>query len=446
MNEETNKNSELEAFFQKRLNSDVTDGEGWDTPPANVIDNAFNALDEKKRKKFGFWWLWVTGGVSLIIIISVLMWNTNRISTLDGKLSAFIESQENKQNSNLKPNEKSDNDIQGGHHKFSSPFNIYQPHTRRQTKQQTRQQTPLPQFGGSDIALLSKSDSMIDPITEIKNAVKNNLETAKVETLVKVDKEEVKKGADQLDSTSIVLTSDGEEKDTVSKTTDTDPMNKNSVYVLFGANTSSLSMSAVNPLPDNLTRYDNWYPGYQVGVGMSRNLKSSALSIDFNLVYQAFRNNSVFKNESVYTKSNEGINSAGQPMYNATVGLESPIGHYADRLAINLNNQSFTEGDKLKNTTNISNKFHVVAAQMGLNYRLYQRSNWELKARIGVGVNYVLEMKQSMDFEMKYQSTVLTTSTFEEVSKTHMSNAFGSASVGFKLNRNFKNRMFWGLS
>ena len=41
MNEEDNNNSELEAFFKNRLNTNETAGDGWDNPPDSVLDNAF---------------------------------------------------------------------------------------------------------------------------------------------------------------------------------------------------------------------------------------------------------------------------------------------------------------------------------------------------------------------------------------------------------------------
>ena len=63
-------------------------------------------------------------------------------------------------------------------------------------------------------------------------------------------------------------------------------MDLNQVYFFLGGNASSLSMTANNPLPTNLTRYDNWYAGYQLGAGLTHRLKSTKWSVDMRIQYQ----------------------------------------------------------------------------------------------------------------------------------------------------------------
>jgi hypothetical protein len=441
MNEETNKRSELEAFFQKHLNADSTDNMGWDNPPPRVLDGAFKTLDEVRRKKRFMIWMWVFGGIGILAITSILVWNNNRLNNIDGKLSRLIENQENRQSVKAQRSEQRDFNESYGNNLSVEPSSIHQAPL---TNNYSPIPSTIPVILENDV-IASKSDSSSqnrkhqmnraqDVNAPIANTTDTNRTNQTATDKVLPDSLAIVKGD--------ILVSD----DPPSKVILTDRIYKNAWYIKMGVNSSSLTMSALVPLGDNLTKYDNWYPGYQVGVGLTRNIKPKAFSLNFDLNYQVIRNKSIFKNESAYSKSNESIDNSGQPIYNATFGLESPIGAYTNELSINLNNLSFNDGDRLNNSTNITNKFHITSAKIGIGYALFSNHNLKLKAHFALGVNYVLEMKQNMNYKMSNQNTILTSSKFNQVSTKQMNNMFGSTSFGFSLEHKFKDNRFGGIS
>ena len=440
MNEENNNNSELEAFFKNRLNANVTPGEGWDNPPEDVLSNAFDIMDEKKKKRFGFFWVWVITGVAISAFIAGLMWNANKLNEMDGKISALIQQNE------LKESQPNHNVVEvGDAEKIQVQAESDQ--STLETDIETRRHS-----SGHD----AKTYEVAQQPTKHKVEADENLIKAKDDGSTKslfsaIDKVEnsiadTDKQATELVETSLPTIKVDEKSDSTSPTLPFESTSSKSFYALIGGNTSTLSMSALVPLPDNLKQYDNWYSGYQMGIGFTQNLKPKKLSVDMKLKYLMFRNNSEFTNSSAYAKSNETTNTSGETVYNTSVDVESPFGGFNNNIAVGLENFNISSGELLGNTTNISNTFHMTAAEVGLVYDLYGSKKLTLSAYAAAGVNYVVEMKEELNYQLSYQDRVMTTERFKQASKENLSTVFGSATLGLKLNKDVTSKLYWGIN
>ena len=447
MNEEDNNNSELEAFFKNRLNTNETAGDGWDNPPDSVLDNAFQILDEKKKKRFGFLWFWTILGVVSVALLSTTIWNMNRLNQIDDKLTSLIEN--DKANKSIITSSASDSTVQKETSKTSITTTDLP--TVPVQKETTPIQNKKPRGGKRTNVVLPEDNANLKATKEVEQS--QSIERITIyETNIPEPNVNSRLNTMELSDPTVqdsikpilpfvvaqIVESQNEEEE--------EDMDLNQVYFFLGGNASSLSMTANNPLPTNLTRYDNWYAGYQLGAGLTHRLKSTKWSVDMRIQYQLYRNSSIFEDEAQYSKANESVSSSGESIYTAPIGLESPIRKFEGALSFDLQNQTFPNGSLLNNSTAITNTFHTTAAYVGLGYGLYSNTKWELQGRFGVSANYAIEMKQEMAFEMKRNTSVLATETFEEVSTKQMTKLYGSGLVGLKLSRSIHKNMTLGLS
>ncbi len=485
MSEEKHKDSELDKFFQSRLNRPDKDGQGWDSPPNYVFDNALkemDALDKSKRKTL---LLWIISGSFVIIMASFVFWNNGRMKSLDDKMNSLLQNQSQVEEQSLA--QTKEQSISGKNEASNTP-------SATPATEHSKSALVEPE---SSLDYATPPDRSIDFSSAILNATKTLVTNTTTNEVGDHNGNPAKKSFDDatppdpsMDIPGTILTAtntitpntttnvneknneiptklkyDDEEEPVVKvvvvdpvKVTDQENSNttdsflkprpsSTTVYLLAGRNASSLSMSSNQVLPDHLTKYDSWYYGYQLGFGMEQSI-SDKWTLNYAFRYQKVVNQSTFSSQTTYDETdanNLGQNDQGEEVYINHLDFESPIGGYSESLQFELMNASPSQGDDLENIANITNTFRIIQFGLGTDYSIYSKKKLRLFAGFGIGVNYVAEMQQNMALELYHNQQMLSSEGFKTSSKNQLSPYFASGYLGLGLSYSLKPKWVLGV-
>jgi hypothetical protein len=445
--EDENRDNNLDKFFQSRLN----EGEGasnWNSPPDSVLEGAIAELDkrdnERKRRRL-FWILWLG---SLVALTSVLSWYMLKVSTLEEELADMRNSKEQTVDLIEQDNEKlSKNE--------SESESVYEENSSNEIKSLGKENTEENRKLESNIRVVRETSSYNKTSNE---AVVENEKVEELISLIKDDKYEEEVTEKDIITESITIV-DPEPEEVVPEIKDVedttgenennpDPrpkMNKRFVLALYaGLNGSSFSMSAAQPLPDNLTRYDNRYLGYQFGLRLDRKLKNERFFLRVGAEHMMVKNSSQFDIEETYDEDMETTNNSGVNIYSAEYGFDSPMGRFSEPVEFEIDGKNLNDGDKLNSSMKMNSKFRIWNLYVGGGYNLFTGEKITVNINSGLQMNYISEMRQEMDYRLSKNQLMLSDENYLLTDLPTMNHSFLSWKLGAGLNYR-KGRMIFGI-
>ena len=382
---EENTHKNLDDFFKSRL-SKQDENASWNNPSDHVFQDAMLVVNAKKKRRFGWWWFVLIG--LLAISSAYLYWSQREIHQLAeqvGELNEQLIEQELNSKSEI-PNSKWNETIAS-----IEKSNSISKATRAGTSNKY-----------SEIPIHVNSPKENDIVMEMIPETDESYESAPATEVLPEAPE-----PPEIPNEEVITI-----KDTVSKppktpaSIDVTPINPPSAFYVFGGfNWTTLSMTAANPLPNNLTNYDNWYRGYQYGLGYEKQIKRSPVKFQSQFSYTLARNSSTFTDHPQYEQANE-VNNNGDIEYQTIYGFESPIGGYSQSIAF-APEGAMNQGDAMTSTMNVNQAFRIYGMQAGLGYEHYLNRQWQLQAFGAIGINYISELSQDFDYKLEGNNKLL---------------------------------------
>jgi hypothetical protein len=433
---EDNKYTALDKLFKNRVEDGAEVKADWNTPSKSVFENALNIIDNKRKKKRKVFFFWIFGISAVLSMVALFSWGNLKLKKIDQKIDDIIHNQvinvpekemdktlsngfsineENNQSENIgkdnvppivEKNEKSINVIA--------------------SKQTTKvKQTSV---GIEEVTLSSQAQVASDNSAIVKDELLKNdamLTTSVRLAVLNLDRMPI--NANELvagQDFEVPFFLIPEEKN---------PVTKLQFAIQGGLNLSSFSMSSPNGLSTQLTKYDQWYPGFQLGLSIDQNIHNR-WNINYSLSYQNIRNKSHFSSSMAYDENKAQIDGLGDLFYYPDLGLDSPMGLFMRSLKIKMGDEPIENDDILNGDTDITNEIQMISLKLGPQYNIVQKKDWELSANAGIGINYMLGLKQNMDTKIYYKSKMLIEDSFASNSMAHTNALFltGYLGIGFK--------------
>ncbi|MFY0644241.1 MAG: hypothetical protein JXR19_07225 [Bacteroidia bacterium] len=422
---EENKNSNLDQFFRSRLSKE--DNSSWNNPSDEVFDKAMAVVNAKKKRRFAWWWFALIG--LLALSSAYLFWSQQEINLLTeqvGELNELLESKELINNSEIQ-NTNDGNEVTAENGESIAVEEVKNVSNRNSNA--IAKETPTRTKAYREIPIIENTPEENDIVLEMIPESDEAYESPPAPEVLPEGTE-----PPEIPNEKVITI-----KDTIATlpytypSLDVIPLKPHSAWFAFGGmNWTSLSMSAANPLPNNLTRYDNWYNGHQYGFGYKRQIKSSSFKIHTQLSYTLARNNSLFRNEPMYDAGNE-VNTNGDIVYRAVHVFESPIGGYSQDIVFDPDGMN--QGDLMKSSMEVSNEFKIWGLHLGASYNLYQKGLWHIAANSALGINYISEMQQDFNFNLIGPERVLDRFSGSVSELASLNQVYPSASIGADVSR-----------
>ena len=403
----------LDEFFRNRLGS--VEKESWNTPSNLVFENAMAQLDKNRRR--GFFWLF--RGLLILIIVGFAVWSFTTIGSLENKLAS------------VKVTE--------------TPSKAMQIEEKKKPAEQTilADQIIVDQVEDKPVLKYSSPSfkNTLPDLAELRNPIshqsmeygfkseqvhKPNAQTDFISEEIEVEPEIF----EEVESSTEAQRPDTLPSETKSEdiAAEGEQNRSRQLYVFGGLNWSSLNMTAAEPLPDNLKEYDNWYLGWQYGIGIQKSIKGR-WSYDLGFSFTHLENRSKFVDVSEYDEINESVNSNGELRYNTSLGFESPFNPFSGAVSFNPDGQDLKQGDPMQVELAINNRFQVWGTSFGVSYSIIQHGRISAGIHTRVGLNYISELGQNLEFELKKDNRILDRSSTISYANNY-SKIFTSYSVG----------------
>jgi hypothetical protein len=416
-----NQHNNLDHFLRSRLlkgDGDVS----WNVPSNDVFHRAMVSIQKEKKQRAG--WIWWLVLFSLLALgLFYVLWSQNQIKSLSGKVDQLhqkLQSQTGHTNTSEKEVPIYSNS------QNTKPINNIE-------LSQKISKNARPKYLWRSRALTSENPRVEskDKELELNHArlVPDNLLLQKKFEMEKTD------------SNQIVALKDNKEEPSSMDTSKFHSTSQESSaflhkwYTFSGLNWTSLSMSAVNPLPNNLTQYDNWYRGYQYGIGYEKTIGSGKLKFEGQFSYTLARNRNTFINETVYDNTKE-IDVNGTTVYQDYNHLESPIGAYSQFVQFEPGG-SINLGDPMTTTVNANNEFKIWSLGLGGSYQVYKSSTLRLNTVASLGINYISEMSHHYQFKLEKDTKVLNQLSGSVVELSTLNKLYPSVKLGTELGKDF---------
>ncbi len=431
--EETNNN--LDDFFRSRL-SEQGD-EAWNLPSDRVFEAAMAQIDQRRKRRWFFWLILL--GLSLGIA-GFVYWSLDTIQGLEHEVSqlkqAQIEIPEDALSiggdSPVQESASSAMDEQGAITSSTS-----KPITKDivsnldiETKLPVYSQTP-----SSTYILTTEADRSTTSLQEITNDIEP-AENGHFANSIEDDPPLKTKLVDAIPSPALSAKPVKANDKVVGGSDSSSSKSQSRLYLIAGSNWSSLSMTANDPLPENLKEYDNWYLGYQYGLGLSRVKGHVTYFAELSLSQTV--NRSVFKDQAVYSKQNEFMNSNGDPIYATDLDFDSPVLPFSQEVSFEASGKNLNEGDTMDSKMSIENTFHLISLDVGLQYSIWSKGKSRISALASAGLNVISELEQDVHLDL-YRSESLIGQERSDLNTTSLYNRWvPSVQLGLSYQYQFK--------
>lgn len=438
---ENNEHNELDSFFRKRLKNAGDQVGSWNTPPVSVFDDAISQINGSNSKKRRV--IWFLAILSFIVLVVFVAWSLLKIDNLSSKLEASENANASLQNSNnyrssqmLDVNVDSNSKYSEGIKSNSFPNNNYAdiegPNGSLSSVSHFKAPVQNPNLNKPEVLpntlkLLNESD-----FTSSTFYVKSELLLAEFDIKGRYFLLSLYNRKENIAGQRIPFLPMHLKKEKQLK-----------VIMKLGPEFSSLSMSSPDGLSDKLTKYDKNYAGFQLGVGI-RNQVTSKLRLETMLNFKALTNQSQYKTEHTYKKTNEFQSQNGQLTYASMVDIESPMGVYNEEFVMTLNGNSIADKQELIQATDISSNLSVVNVDLGLAYSLVKKNAWDFYVQTDIGANYILQITEKMESKMYLNEIMIDKNLFSKIAIDKVNPIFVTGSLSLGVNRHFANGVFVG--
>jgi len=423
-------------FFKTEFEEKSQLDHGWNAPPDFIFEDAIEVVNRrKKRKKNSFLYLASFGFILVAVILSQVYAN-NKVKNLEERIDLLTTTKttapaiiKNKKNTvteteQLAPVSSVDNKIVAT--RKSIPTTSSRMTTRTEVSRITSTTQPTSLFN-SRISIAQKS---IANSTKNLSIVADNNNSNPIQPLLGTtpavinSKTVLTPSLSSLGPKPLSLT---RKPLSLQPTLEKSKIDKRVLYLRFliNRNSSSLKMSGPAPTHQTLTKYDAYYSGYGFQTQISVPL-SSRFSITGTAAFNKYHNQSATNFSASYKKSNEKEMTSGMTMYETMMALESPVGTLDHQMQFEVNPLITREGDLITENSVLDQCLSITSFSGGVEYRLIQNATFHWSTSIGIGANYINNIKSELNSEylMHNKSMGKSYATMDEVKNL---NAFYSS-------------------
>ena len=447
---EEEKDDRLSNFFRSRLNSDLEESD-WSTPPASVLSNAFEELDLRKKRKKRRFFIWIVWIGSIGLIGALALSYSLKLSRLEDEIVQLKQHNEIEGSINGNTNKEGiigrEKDVEKSL-EIKAFANKQLKVERRVDKKsgvaQVKRTIPIKESSypiilgktrKKEVFLFSTEENETTP--EIKRKIIDYGEVSYKQTIESnsnIDSTSLfSKNINKVDSlVAIELETIDSSSALAGKKTIT-PLSMKKGYLIgfyFGLNSSNLSMSSDVVLPNNLTKYDNNYFGFQIGGRVQKSIYKDRLFIRSEIGYSKVKNKSVFAKNEVYDVKKLEIIGPGEAMYKTEYNFESPMGSFTKPVEFSVVFPGLDNGEVLVSKMDMETKFQIWNLYLGTSYKLLE-GNWiDFDINAGLQGNYISEMRQEMNYNLTAENTMLSNRNYTLKSLSTINHQFLSLKVG----------------
>lgn len=416
------KYDELDKLFQSRLKDRNLDKEGtdWNLPPEGLFDTALSFAEDQPNEK--------PQKRNYTLLVSLIIFLIFSLATIGWYISSDLnkEVSDIKEDVELLKQESGKELVQKSNSISSSTKNSFDQNSKIENKEIRNQQISTVQNSGSaasaisnEVGTLSKTSQQISstgvPPTSLNansrsasevTTPQNNIQSfapitvKNSQSFVPFSKKESQVKIQNMQNLfTSVLPFDIKRRslaveDKLSEVAEKKVGFNTGFYIEGGLVFTSLNMHSPTGLSDALTRYDNWYPGYQISLGAQLDL-SDRWQLDKSIQFQSIRNESLYQDEFMYDSENEHVNINGDDIYRSNLVMASPMGAFNRSVDIPLKDMEMEDGDMIQNITEIDQSFNILSAKIGLSYKLFSEEKWQISAQANAALNYIVGFQQN---------------------------------------------------
>lgn len=462
---EENKYSELDKLFRSRLVNPSDDGD-WNVPPGEVFDAALDEINGGNSRRRFLLFLWISLAGLILTISALICWNIRTLGSIDQKMDEILAAQQGEvasQTTEERLPEENTSEVNEIEVQNESANNNGAPATETsgggnsidhsQKANSEAGQTPT-----ANIAAIDNKDNrnkeepfwpIIGPDGQYDSdpAEQENLPV----TTAASDSIEAFAGLQSIgllgfpyffdplpysiDQNSI----EHNERDSIVES------KKPAVLFAFGPSLSTLNMISDDALPASLTKYDKWYSGYQMQLGLVQKLNKKWDAV-YGIEYQRFTNQSEFREEHSYVKANEVTNNQGEQEYMLNLDLLTPIGIHSENMMVPVGNNSISDREEIVHITDMKNRFDVAGLHAGLRYHFIERKALNFYVNGGLAANYFLSVNEQMSTKLYYENRMLKEFVADYSTKGQLGNLFVRGNLGLGMDYRLTSHLNLGLN
>lgn len=199
-------------------------------------------------------------------------------------------------------------------------------------------------------------------------------------------------------------------------------------YAFAGTNLSTLQMSNVAPADFELTEYDNFYFGYQLGFGAEYR-PGKSFSITGSVSFNSFLNKSAYTSKELYDKANEEIETDGSISYKASFDISTPLSETSKDFIIDVDDYSVQQDHILVNSTEIRERINVLKTTLGLSYKFASIDRVSIALNGGLSANSVFRLNNHYKSTVLYENKKMMEAEFKSDERAMLKNFFLSSHV-----------------
>jgi len=450
------RNKVAQAFKEKFEEASNID-HGWNSPPDFIFEEAIATVNNKKekKKKRNFFFMLFSSLVLVLIFSQVLSYN--KVSTLEDKINSISikgGSQEVDHNQNsISATETAINTRPAVAQKAieDSSTNTTTKQSIITTNSESRL-TPSYSALNSASAKTSQTKEKVSSENSIsKDQAISSDYTSAQNTSVTVDKPLKENNAiqtltsvndERLSSLalipSIALAMIDAKKTALPElrsdlAIDIEKKNGLELTLTLIRNNSTFAMNGKFHSEQSLTKYDDFYTGSGIQLGLSLPLGNKLKWINafsFNKIH----NQSEANLDASYSKANEKADSEGMTMYETSMHLESPVGSFSQSMAFTVDPALAHEGDIISDHVKINQCLDVLSLSSGLRYDLLQKNRFTWSTDLSLGLSYISELESELKSEVSMMNHSMGTSNKTMSNANQLNKFFGFVELATDFN------------
>ena len=478
---------DLDQFFKTRLQKKETSTNGWDVPSDSILENALDQVnlskESKKRKPF-----WLLLLLPIFIVFGYfLLQNNNEIDQLNTQITTLLTEKENEsiitseKDIKLLENKKETSPI-------SSPRNNIDQISKTQSdnkeiKVVTKENSKSTNINSEILNI--KSPNFSSNIKANDYGKKNNninKQAAHIEQTINSAKDPVSssktsnnlsfitpiryyKGSTQsLPSSSskvILPLADLPFLDIIFLSHESEPTviledprilnsgqgqsKKLSSFFTIGHLYSSLQMTNLPAVDYQLTDYDKFYGGWEIGTGLSYELNAKNI-IGTKLTYSIVNNESHFSQNINYLKNQEYTNTDGNIFYDTDLEISSPTGDHIEPLTLDVTSANMQDGESLKNKTNLYQNFNIISLSGYGSHELFNFSDISFSIQAGIGLNLITSTSQKMEVSMMHNDHEMMSKSISNTKRYDLQKFYLNGQLGLQIQKPISKNWFIGFN
>lgn len=408
---DNNKHPDIDRFFNKMISDPDPENAVWNIPPERVFRDAIEMVEKKRSERRRILFFWSFGASSVILLIGLLIFNLLTVEHINEKVDDIIDKQNAVTSldtgSDRLDNTQSDQSLEAEKEQTSKP-------AEQKTIDRNNRGAFDSNAAGKNILPAVRSPDENQP-TEGEIVDPFVAENVRMITIQPLEPQFV---VDQLlPYLAIDAIPDSQffsfEEAPIESNTD---QSGTEWFIQGGPNSSTLKMKNLEVPVSELTKYDQWYSGFEAGVGFQKRI-TGRFGVISSLNYSVFNNQSNFTFGHSYVKSNETVSQSGELQYTALLHLMTPTGIHPEVMNVPLEKRDIQDKETLTSITDIKSKISYLTLSSGVSFLAHQAGSFSVAVDAGIGLNYLAGMQESMDSRIYLGSDMLQQGRYSSSSK-----------------------------